>query len=345
MITYQYAKGIDGSIVNILKLNNKKALSPYICFGCNKELIPRFPKSKSKHFAHKAVDNCSLETYLHSLAKNTFADTYEKLRDSGEGYFFSATYKAICTKYIHISGEPCSIDKIMESKLTKHFPYIYIERMYKGFQPDILLSDSEDLENSNVIFIEIAVTHHCEEEKINLGERIIEITITEEKDIEIIKSGKISENGFNIDTYNFNKKSFTDDVCKGYCRKIVKVFSTYPNGSSRLDAMWLSKYAKEGVIGAKYVELIPNFKSCDDDLNYKTKVREVYFKGIHIKNCFLCKYHGIGLLSNAFCKIDKSSGDSNRACSCEKFRTLRTPEAYAKLDNDNKEYMKGRYPR
>jgi hypothetical protein len=72
---------------------------------------------------------------------------------------------------------------------------------------------------------------------------------------------------------------------------------------------------------------------------YRQQVRTAYFKGIPIKNCFLCRYHGGDGVENAiFCKIVKQSLPSNEAVECATYRTFNTMEECIEQDKKNEAY-------
>lgn len=71
------------------------------------------------------------------------------------------------------------------------------------FVADILLKrkDNGESKNNEPMFIEVAVTHPCKEEKIASGIRIIELSITQEEDIQSIVNSSFSL-APNIQLYN-----------------------------------------------------------------------------------------------------------------------------------------------
>ena len=70
-------------------------------------------------------------------------------------------------------------------------------------------------------------------------------------------------------------------------------------------------------------------------------VRESHFNGIEIKNCFLCRYHGLdGLENSIFCKYLKKSTSSNEAIECKFYKTFSNIQACIKADNENEEFIR-----
>jgi len=343
MTKYRYAYGSDQSIVDVHQLtpNSRYKFTPYICFGCGGELIPNLGKIKIKHFSHKASSSCSRETYLHKLSKDTFFRTYKKCLDNNKSFVLNSTFPAICNHYKNVVGESCNINKSIDVDLTKHFKMIALEKEYSGFVPDILLS-SED--RSEVLFIELVVTHKCEDNKVNLGKRIIEICINDESDIEDILSKKLYESSKNIKTYNFKKKNISGDICKGECKNLANLFVIYESQKSILLELPPSEAIKGPTRGrVRHSEIIGYSPTDEEDITrrYKDKVREAHFNKIPIKNCFICRYHGIDGIENAiFCKFRKESVSSNEAVNCDYYKVFRNIKECQDADKINEEYLR-----
>jgi competence CoiA-like predicted nuclease len=84
MIQYRYAKTEKNEQVDIETLDKKQG--KYYCIGCRNEMIAHFWDKKGHHFQHKADYTCSLETYLHKLAKSVFLDNFKKCQYTGEPF-------------------------------------------------------------------------------------------------------------------------------------------------------------------------------------------------------------------------------------------------------------------
>jgi competence CoiA-like predicted nuclease len=79
-VKYKYALDEFKRIIFIEDLENSKEIRQQVftCISCGNTLIPKLGKIKQKHFAHKHVCDCSLETYLHRLAKEVFEKEYNE---------------------------------------------------------------------------------------------------------------------------------------------------------------------------------------------------------------------------------------------------------------------------
>jgi hypothetical protein len=348
MIKHRFAKTTVEPIVDIqlLKNSNRHELAPYSCFGCGGELIPKLGEVKIKHFAHKNKDFCSQETYLHKLAKDAFRWRYEKCLAAGKAYKLTLNYPATCDRYEALVGL-CRGKNIPKNiDLTKHFKSIYVEKAFRGFVPDIRLSSIKDEEN---LFVEIAVTHKCEESKIELGERILEISVSSETDIDKILYEELHESSSNISLYNFRKKNIQGDICNGDCEKLVNCFILFKSKKSILLELPIGEAIRKTmsnqvehseILGTRYISNIDKYNL------YKEKIRESHFSNRPISNCFMCRYHGLDGTKNAiFCKVRKESVGSNEAISCRKYKPFHSMKACQKADEENEEYSHKRRDR
>jgi hypothetical protein len=348
MTKYRYARGSDQSIVDVLGMESEQRheCAPYVCFGCGGELIPNLGKKKVKHFAHKPAGTCSRETYLHELAKDAFFRTYSRCLTEQTPYVFKTGFPATCHHYQSEFGETCSITKVIDVSLTRLCKNIAVEQPYQGFIPDILLS-TED--GSEVLFFEMAVTHSSDENKIRSGHRIIEIAVQDERDVERILSGTLSESDHAITTFNFNKKSLDGDVCHGECQRKIHVFVLYESQKSILLEVSPREALNPNLRGKIIYREVIGFSTGDKGSQidrYKSKVREAHFSGRPIKNCYLCRYHGADGLENAvFCKFRKESVSSNDAVACEYYRVFRSLDECHAADRANEDYAKKHQPR
>lgn len=349
MIKYRFAKGSDQSVVDVYNIDkqNRHELSPYTCFGCGRELIPNLGQKKIKHFSHKSAGNCSRETYLHKLAKDAFSNRYSQSLSNNIPFIFRASFPGTCNHYEKEIGDSCKVKKEKDVDLTKHFKSIEIEKPYEGYVPDILLSSDD---GSEVLFVEIAVTHKCDEGKINSGKRIIEIDVSNESDVQQIIDGQLLESSRIITTYNFNKKEVIDDICNGDCYRQINVFIIYASKKSILLQLTPKEALKSNHRGKVIFRELIGFctEEQDSKIIYKNKVREAHFSKKEIKNCYLCKYHGTdgsgpeiyGFGFGVFCKLRKNFFNCNEAVECQYYRTFRNMKECQEADKANDEYAK-----
>jgi competence CoiA-like predicted nuclease len=68
-------------------LVGKEQQSDFICLGCDNILIAKVNgKIKQPHFAHKSIQECNGETYLHRLGKQVFFEVYQKCLEENEPF-------------------------------------------------------------------------------------------------------------------------------------------------------------------------------------------------------------------------------------------------------------------
>lgn len=209
----RYALGVLNKRVDIFSLSDstRHDFGPYICYGCKSYLIPKLGTKNIWHFAHKVNANCSPETYLHLVGKDIFFETFSDCMKKEVPYIATIKYEENCIH--HSTGKSCQRNLDKDIDLTKYFDAIDLEKPYGGFIPDIMLSSTK---HNHVLFIEIAVTHKCEDNKINSGYRIIEFQINKEEDLEILKSKNIHTSEIGLEIYNFKIKRDVN-LCDGVC--------------------------------------------------------------------------------------------------------------------------------
>lgn len=329
-IKYRYALDEDNRVVDITSDNAVKAMT-YICLSCSNPLLPVQGRERQHHFRHKVQAVCSAETYLHSLAKRVFAQTYQDCLDSGRPYMVSYHVPVQCIA-CNDHG-PCDAGHQLQTvDLTKHFKSVNIESHNDGFVPDILLSSQ-----FHTLFIEIAVTHFVEEKKSSSGNRIIEIQINDESDIDLITSCLLTEDDPGIKIANFRKAPIDLNLAD-QCTKTIGCFIVYPSGKCILDSVPVSKYERLSS-KAVHIERIDGFNRASLQEEFTIRLGKAFQKGIPVKNCWLCSFHCLRFQTlQSFCRLNKSViENSNQAVDCENYRQIKKlPECGLITDAQNK---------
>ncbi|GAA3972183.1 competence protein CoiA family protein [Allohahella marinimesophila] len=344
MIKYRFARSLSGILADINTIDGSSRIvaNKYHCIGCDQEMVARIGERNAKHFAHRSVENCSPITYLHKLAQQTFMLTYERCLAEKTPFMFTITRPWSCTRHEALTGEPCVGEETVDVDLTQYFKKIEVEKGYKGFVPDILLTSN----SGRVLFVEIAVTHTCEPNKIALGEKIIELTIKHEDHIEPIAAAHLREN--RVRCHNFEKATRHGDICQAPCDRRLNVFVVYRSGKSILLEASIQEYqriiARESVL---HQEVTGWVRSQSSQIStYKEKVHDAYFKGIRLKNCYLCRYHGAGGIDSAvFCKLKKQDVASNDATTCSSYRPVSNKAEWDRIDTTNQAFAERKYDR
>ncbi len=307
-IKYQYA--LDESRTIDIGSDDVVRGKEYACLSCGNVLIPVLGEIRQKHFRHKIQVDCSPETYLHNLAKRMFFQTYKECLNNNRPYFLEYCVPAhcnACTEY-----GPCETGHELKlTDLTQHFKEISLESRDGDFIPDILLKRSLE-----TLYVEIAVTHFVEENKTCSGIRIIEISVNNENDVELITSCELSERDSRVSIRNFRLTPINGNFANE-CRKTVNCFVLYPNGKSKLGPLPVLEYESLVAKGI-YVEKTPSY-GAEAFIN---KVAELHLKGMKIKNCWLCTFHCLHFRTReSYCQLlKKRLENKNQAVDCPKYK-------------------------
>lgn len=229
-ITYPNALASNGKIVNVNDPEFQDRTLTYTCLGCGEPMSAVHRTTGQSHFRHiNSNPNCNPQTYLHRLAKRTFKDWF----DSGKPFVFKYKSKNTCQHFeiCPFRGEEeesCMSDGYSSLDLHTLYDTCEEEVRYKGFIGDLVLRNSLHPEQSP-LFLEIAVTHKCEEEKIASGIPIIELNIQSEEDIKlpISEIGNPQKNIAPSSVYNFDRKVKSTKIFHGHQLKASGLFREY----------------------------------------------------------------------------------------------------------------------
>lgn len=179
MVQYLYANNINGSLVDISNVTHENR-ERYYCPSCGIEMSAVLGNKREHHFRHKG-DSCSYESYLHKISKLLLKWRFDN------NYKFEIAYYVIqnCPNTdccLRDSNCNTNIKELHIINLKDCYNICEIEGAYSGFRADIKLSNSDKPE-ATPLFIEVAVTHKCSPEKISSGVPIVEISVTNERDV------------------------------------------------------------------------------------------------------------------------------------------------------------------
>ena len=160
----------------------KKLEGKYHCPHCHAEMIRRCGENNAWHFAHKMQDACKYDKYLHTIAEIRIQDWINSTSEFPIGlehiecckrYKQCGFYDNYCNNWEH---------KFVIHNLKEYYGNCEREKKVKigehTFVADLLWKNRKG--DKDFIFIEINVSHPCDEIKINSGVRIIEIDINSE---------------------------------------------------------------------------------------------------------------------------------------------------------------------
>ncbi len=319
MLKYRYALGANGQTYDVLALGDetRRIGAPYTCLGCCGELIPNLPRTgRTKYFSHKVQQNCSRETYLHRLAKSVFRESYTEALVLGQPFWFSYRRGFSCTAYESTLAHVCEGEEVGEFDLTTTHKRIVVEKAIGDFIPDVtLLSDKHQ-----AIFVEMLVTHESSKKKVTSGAKVIEISITNEDDIELFRHKRISETSRNVRTYGIRGKRRIDDQCKGDCVRRVEFFVLSRDGKARMETNSpTALFEKLATCLMVAPAVKPESSDADPYQRFVANLRHHYFRGVPIRNCLLCKHQRIGQHSGIWCEPKAVKITSASAVSCNRY--------------------------
>ena len=195
---YTYSLDEESNLVNVC--DAIKGVK-YFCPCCGAEMIPRQGIIRKWHFAHKAnFENCSYESYLQNLKKKRIRECFERVTV----FEISFLSKALCSIKECPLGvvNRCSWNEQRNFDLKQFYDTCEEEVNVDGFRADLLLTNNRK-KSTPPILIEIYVTHKSTMEKINSENRIIEIKIETEDDIEQLVSSRAFIENSETKFFNF----------------------------------------------------------------------------------------------------------------------------------------------
>lgn len=184
-VKYLYALNENNELIEIKDAHELGGA--YHCPECGQQMICKCGAKNAWHFAHEKVE-CDYNHYLHTIAEQRILE------------WFNAAFEVPMVLQINEvceSMEKCNFYReefCCRSCLSDVFN---LKDYYRNCEREIryeknghtyvadLLCFPKNV-NHDPLFIEICVTHPCEEEKIASGIRIIEFVIKSEEDIDEI---------------------------------------------------------------------------------------------------------------------------------------------------------------
>ena len=319
-----YALTEENELIHIQEVD-KKLKKNYTCCNCNGKLIPRKGKVKTHHFSHKAEADCKFETYLHKVSKLKFFEEYSKCLENKEPFYLNYEVLKNCNSCEKIPkiNLSCNVGiGVQKFDLTKSFDIIKIEKIHNGFFADIFLKSSKF---NQVIFIEFAVTHKCEKEKLNSGIRIIEIELKDQLDLNFITNREIPLNNEKFNFFNFKlqrkKKSYRDPQ---FCSNSFELFSVSTENNCVKEDICMSEIIQDLKKNKfKFFKILGHQEESDAE-KISTLIKDYATTDPKFKNCFSCQFvnqnDGYGGYYNLFCKrLKVKIPNSNHGSDCSKY--------------------------
>lgn len=225
-VRYCYALDKDGRLINIK--DSKEMSNLFICPHCKSEMIGKYGQHNQWHFAHKKKQ-CDYDKYLHTLAEQRIMEWFNKSRNVN--IHIPVIFK--CPKYNQCKWKDnnCKKNGISNFDLKELFSPAQQEKAFlkdgEKYVADIFLNN--DKNSDDPLFLEICVTHRCEQKKIDSGIKIIEFDIESESDIERIISSPCIEESENIRFYNFENEELDGEISDFESKELLKYVYPEPN--------------------------------------------------------------------------------------------------------------------
>lgn len=307
---FRYAKDCEGRTILITDVDRDKKSETYTCVGCGGEMVARQGEKNAWHFAHKK-EECSYETYLHILGKTKI---YEWLRDAEEVKLI-VEETTVCSrkKGCDFFNEcECRISRSTPIPLKTYYDNPKLEKRDEvkntAFIPDIQLSHKGTLKEP--LWIEIDVTHSCDNVKIKAGVRIIEFKVANERDVDRIIHHPIRE-GKKVKFYNFRTKKVHAPEDKP--RRLF-IYGLYPNGKfESREQSCLEPILHQPRFVA---EIISSSKHNSELLSM---VKTDYLWKLINKTCVVCRNVSYKKYRSPYCKYLKRKCKMPEAMTCSMF--------------------------
>ena len=226
-VTYKRVYDKNDRIVDISTITEENRRFEYRSIGSYTPMEPVLGEKRQHYFRAKKGYKFNAETELHEYSKRVL-----KYRFDNDDHFYiklSQSPKCKCSAscIFYDSKEPdnygCGqLDSIDDKTydLREYYDTAIIEGEHDGFVADVLLKDSKN-KKRKPIFLEVAVTHKCSEEKKNSGNKIIELIVNGENDAYAEITQNHDEAEISINFYNF-ADSYIKDECSHFCPKATR---------------------------------------------------------------------------------------------------------------------------
>ena len=284
-IKYHNAKDAEGNVVSIFDVTEH---GTFYCIGCGREMVAKLGPKKEHHFAHKQVGECNPETYQHKYAKWYIKQIFDAPVPYYISFYQDKKCNLIDTCEYRKRANPqlcnCTRQELSKYNLHDWYDTCEIESEYNGFIADVKLSNSK-YSDRKPLFIEIAVTHKCEQNKINSGLKIIEVSLPKDTDdfsflseLEEKKSFSKKNDELSIQFYNFQREVVSGK--SGY--NSFHVYFYHDNSLKHILEQDCSLFGKR-----KIIQYTP-FEVHVAEADYGIVASAMGLKYSHLKTCCSC---------------------------------------------------------
>ena len=342
-IKYQHAYDENNRCINIgdVSKESRDAMT-FHCISCGTEMSACLGNKRKHYFRHKTEVTCNPETYLHKMGKIVFMECYKDCLEHQKPFKITLNRKVTCVRSQTCQlfddrfgiDESCSEIRQDEKDLTAYYKTISEEKPFGDFIPDILL-EGEHNGRKLYLFVEIKVSHACEERKIQSEYPIIEIELDDESDLDLIKTCHLiqpqsdsvfSYNGWSRDNklhfYNFKDFSRQEELNHvQFIRFILyreSLKGCVPPNDFDCGTLYkaIEKHRRNGSLA--YEVFLP--KRYGYKFAFLFGLAKAFERGFDIRNCFLCRFY-----------VEPTMEDptgSHRPVFCKLYKKLNTPQPY-----------------
>ena len=328
-IKYNWAL-FDNNLIHISEVTHEmRKLNKFRCQVSNEPMIAYLDGKLQKHFHHLTQNQTyNKETYLHETGKYLFYRQYKEALNCGFAFYLEYEVEYQCNKLSKYTNILCNrVSGFEDFDLTTKYKSIELEIYHNELKPDLILRSEN---NKEIIFIEIAVTHESTEKKKLSGNRIIEIKLESDSDLDLLKANRISMKSPNIKFYNFNKKISKVDNCPtkyGYCQTYGSALKVDIDGNfeflnDTIENLYGFKL-KDNNSNYFIYEGNKNSYLNNDKFEYRI-LKDICDKGFKIRDCRVCKNSitdgqewGFDRL---YCRSYKLKLKRNLATDCDKIK-------------------------
>lgn len=308
-VKYRYALNENDKLIEIHAAHEMGGV--YHCPECGEPMILKCGAKKAWHFAHEKVE-CDYNHYLHTIAEQRIQEWFNAAKEIP---------MVLQTNEVCSAMEQCRLyekglcNRTINSEVfnvKKFYCDCECEKQYvkngRRFIADLICYPFN--KEQEPLFIEICVTHSCEQEKLDSGIRIIEFVITSEEDIDMILNNKI-EASDKIRLYNFHPKERLAKPNNFY--NLLHKFIVYP--SKKCDEMTINCAG----LFKRHGEIEITTMQCGDYLDFADYggffsvalvVALLYDKSL--KHCCICEHYLCDSGNyDGICRITNTSRYSN----------------------------------
>lgn len=211
-VRYKRVFDKDNRIIHISSVTPENKEAEYYSIGTHTPMVAALGEKNQHYFRAKKGYQLNPETELHKFSKTILKHRFDTEERFPIKYYRKDTcpYEGNCIFFDKLNKE-CGIleEKLSEFDLKQFYDTATIEGTYDGFDADVLLSST--LKKRRPVFIEVAVTHPCDPQKIASGNKIVEIDVRVESDAyrDLKESSRRGYNDVHarIKFYNFEIKN------------------------------------------------------------------------------------------------------------------------------------------